>query len=91
MTTPYLWHLQKPESPFLDRWTYFFSDLLKATEKMGRNLFYDYLYSALLYGVPYDEVVRDLLTARTRSNWTDGPSNFLVCRYVEDDGASQTA
>jgi hypothetical protein len=88
ITTPYLHHLVKPESPFLDRWTYFLADLMKATEKIGRNLFYDYLYAGLLYEVPYNEMVRDLLTARTRSNWTDGPSNFLSCRYVEDDSAA---
>jgi hypothetical protein len=88
MTTPYLKHLVRDEFPFVDRWTYFFGDLFRngvAQLGKGRNLFHDYLYMALLMNVPYDQLVREMLTARTRSNWLDAPANFLVRDHVDDD------
>jgi hypothetical protein len=88
MSTPYLKHLVRDEFSFVDRWTYFFGDLFRSgTAQLGkgRNLFYDYLYMALLMNVPYDELVREMLTARARSNWLDAASNFLVRDHVDDD------
>jgi hypothetical protein len=35
--------------------------------------------------VPYDELVREMLTAKARSNWLDAPANFLVRDHVDDD------
>ena len=55
----------------------------------GINTFYDYIYKTLLLNVPYDEFVRDMLTASTISTWTDGPANFLARSHVfEGDGFS---
>jgi hypothetical protein len=88
MTTPYLKHLVRDEAPFVDRWAYFFGDLFRSgTAQLGkgRNLFHDYLYMSVLMNVPYDELVRDMITARARSNWLDAPSNFLVRDHVDDD------
>jgi Protein of unknown function (DUF1549)/Protein of unknown function (DUF1553) len=88
MTTPYLKHLVRDEAPFVDRWTYFFGDMFRngsAQLGNGRNLFHDYLYMALLMNVPYDELVREMLTARARSNWLDAASNFLIRDHVDDD------
>jgi hypothetical protein len=88
MSTPYLKHLVRDEFPFVDRWTYFFGDLFRSgTAQLGkgRNLFYDYLYMALLMNVPYEELVREMLTVRARSNWLDAASNFLVRDHVDDD------
>jgi len=87
MATPMKGQILKLETPFLDRWTYFFGDLFRAsTGEMdkGRNLFRDYIYLTLLDNVPYDQFVREMLTARSRSNWVDGPSNFLVRDHVDD-------
>ncbi len=87
MTTPMKGQIEKLETPFLDRWTYFFGDLFRAsTGEMdkGRNLFREYLYLSLLDNVPYNEMVKDMLTASSRSNWLDGPSNFLVRDHVDD-------
>jgi len=78
--------LQKPRSPFLDRWTYFFDELFRNTSAQvgqGRNIFHDYLYDSLLLNIPYNQLVTELITAKTRSNWQDGPSNFLVRDRVE--------
>ena len=90
LTTPYLKRLVHDEFPFVDRWTYFFGDLFRSGSAQlgkGRNLFRDYLYMALLMNVPYDEVVRELLTAKARSNWLDAPANFLVRDHVDDDNS----
>ncbi len=42
----------RPSAPFLDDWTYFLCDLFRITKAevgiKGRNLFWDYLYTALL-------------------------------------------
>ena len=55
-----------PTHPFLDRWTYFFSDLFRnAAPELGvkgRNLFWDYLNTALLLRVPYNQMVTEMLT-----------------------------
>jgi len=87
MATPMKGQIEKLETPFLDRWTYFFGDLFRASVgemDRGRNLFRDYVYLALLDNVPYDQFVREMLTARSRSNWVDGPSNLLVRDHVDD-------
>ena len=88
MTTRIGLQLQKPRTPFLDRWTYFFGELFRngmAQQGQGRNVFHDYLYDALLLNIPYKQLVSELITAKTRSNWQDGPSNFLIRDHV--DGA----
>jgi hypothetical protein len=76
-----------PGTPYLDRWTYFFCDLYKNTwgELLsGRNLFWDFINTGLLLNVPYNQLVTEMLTATSRSNWQSGPANFLV-RYRVDD------
>src|SRR5262245_23323464 len=67
------------EDPFLDRWTYFFCDLFRNGQLLqeGINTFYDYIYKTLTLNLPYDDFVRDLLTASAVSTWTNGPANFL--------------
>lgn len=91
LASPYLYKIEKTKTPFLDRWVYFFGDLFKSCTsqlRIGRNLFHDYLYLSFLTHVPYDEMVREMLTAKTRSNWFDGPANFLIRQYVEDDSST---
>src|SRR5262249_56974669 len=86
MATPMRGQIEKLDTPFLDRWTYFFGDLFRAsTGEMdrGRNLFRDYIYLDLLDNVPYDQFVREMLTGRPRSNWQEGPSTFRLAHSVK--------
>lgn len=87
MATPMIGQIEKPETPFLDRWTYFFGDLFRVTAGelgKGLDLFRDYLYLSLLANLPYDQVVKEMLTASARSNWLDGSVNFLARDHVDD-------
>lgn len=77
------------EHPFLDRWTYFFNDLFRNGELLGEgiNTFHTYIYKSLTLNVPYDEFVRDMLTASSISTWSDGAANFIARSHVfEGDG-----
>ncbi len=74
-------------TPFLDRWTYWFGDLFRSNDghlNKGREVFNDYIYQSLLENLPYDQFVRELLTATSRSNWTNGPMNMLARDYVNE-------
>jgi hypothetical protein len=74
-------------TPFLDRWTYWFGDLFRSNDghlNKGRELFNDYIYQSLLENLPYDQFVREMLTATSRSNWTNGPVNMLTRDYVNE-------
>jgi hypothetical protein len=79
------------DKPFLDRWAYFFSDLFRNDEQLreGTDIFYSYLYKSLELNVPYDQMVRDMLTSTALSTWTTGPANFVARERVMDgDGYS---
>jgi uncharacterized protein DUF1549/uncharacterized protein DUF1553 len=82
--------IAKPSTPFLDRWAYFFSDLFRVNTNMGqgRTLFHRYVYDALAVNQPYDEFVRSLITATTRSNHLSAPANFLIRFYVDQPDQS---
>ncbi len=88
LATPIEGKLNKPETPFLDKWTYFFGDLFRNSAAElgapGRNALRDYIYDALLLNTPYNELVRELLTARTRDNFVDAAANFLLRDHVDD-------
>src|SRR5215831_11153146 len=74
-------------TPYLDRWCYWFRDLFRNNDghlNRGREIFYDYVYSALQENLPYDQLVREMLTAQSRSNWTNGPINYLARDYVNE-------
>lgn len=77
------------EAPFLDRWSYFFNDLFRNGQLLeeGINAFYDHIYKSLTLNVPYDEFVRDLITASAVSTWSNGAANFVARNHVfEGDG-----
>ena len=81
----------KFRTPFLDRWAYFFSEMFRVSNFMGsrgKNLFYDHIYNYLLVNQPYDQLVRDLLTARTRSSDNSADANLLVRFYVDEPDQS---
>ena len=80
---------RRKEQPFLDRWTYFFSDLFRnnAQNEQGIPTFHNYIYKALELGIPYDDFVRDMITSNALSNWTTGPASFISRnRVMEGDG-----
>ncbi len=79
------------DKPFLDRWAYFFSDLFRNDEQLreGTDIFSSYLYKSLELNVPYDQMVKDMVTATALSTWTTGPANFIARERVMDgDGYS---
>jgi hypothetical protein len=77
-----------PSDPFLDRWTYFFGDMFKNAAAeigvKGRNIFWDYIHTALLLDLPYNQFVTEMLTATARSNWQTAPSGFLARNHADD-------
>jgi hypothetical protein len=78
--------------PFLDRWSTFFGDMFRNNEQLssGINTFHDYIYKVLELNVPYDEFVRDMITATAVSTWTTGPANFVARhRVMSGDGYSE--
>jgi hypothetical protein len=82
---------RRTERPFLDRWAYFFSDLFRNNEELRDGIvgFHNFFAKAMELNIPYDQFVRELLTASTISTWTNGPSNFLARHKVgEGDGYS---
>ncbi len=81
---------KKPSTPFLDRWTYFLADLFRINnlQLKGQTLFYQHLRNALLLDQPYDEFVRELLTASARSNHYNAPVNFLIRYYIDQPNQS---
>lgn len=79
---------------YLERWTYWFADLARAGGSRvgtdGRNLFYRFVYDSLQFNQPYDEFVRELITARALSNWYVGPASYLVRWVVFGDACHIT-
>jgi len=80
----------KPSTPFLDRWTYFFSDLFSVgnLNGPGKTLAHHYLNNFLIANQPYDELVRQILTATTRSTYASAEGNFLERYYVDQPDQS---
>jgi hypothetical protein len=77
------------DAAFLDRWTYFFNDLFRNGQLLeeGINTFHEHIHKSLTLNVPYDEFVRDLITANATSTWADGAANFVARSHVfEGDG-----
>ena len=56
---------------FADRWTVFYSDLLRLrTGAEGGQAFLAFVHKAVEAGMPYDEMVRQLLIANGKANYT---------------------
>ncbi|MBM3776228.1 MAG: DUF1553 domain-containing protein, partial [Acidobacteria bacterium] len=71
--------------PFLAKWTYWFSDLFQNGPQglEGRNAFRQYIHFFLKYNLPYDRIVREMLTATALSAEFSGPANFLIRNQVD--------
>src|ERR1051325_2645086 len=78
--------------PSVDRWTYWLNDLYGNNAGDlgvgGRNIFYDYIRTCIRLNMPYDRMVREMLTATAMTNWFSGPANFLM-RFHVDDNSNQ--
>jgi hypothetical protein len=46
------------------------------------NLFYDYMQDAFLSNRPYDELVRELISARAYSSFYNAPATYLAPKFV---------
>jgi cytochrome c553 len=75
---PRYWMVEKP---FLSKWSFFFEDLFRnGLDGPGNNqaLFHEYLVSFLRHNLPYDYVVREMLTVSTPNSEASGVSGLLA-------------
>ena len=73
---------------WVDRWTQYFGDMFKNTERLqfnglvryanGRQAFYDYTKSSLAGNKPYDQMARELIAAEGTNSWDQGELNWIL-------------
>jgi len=70
---------------FVDKWSYFYMDLIRANGKMGRgiNLFHYTLKESLAADRPYDDFARSLIAGSAKSNFVVASVNPIVREHVE--------
>jgi hypothetical protein len=70
---------------FVDKWSYFFMDLLRANGKMGKGylLFHYWMKENLASDRAYDDTVRAIITASAKSNSVVAAANLIVREHVE--------
>ena len=70
---------------FVDKWSYFYMDLLRANGKMGRGiqLFHVMVKDSLAADRPYDDFARSLMAASGKSNFVVASANPIVREHVE--------
>jgi hypothetical protein len=70
---------------FVEKWSYFFMDLLRANGKMARGvqLFHYWIKEALRSDRPYDDMVRSMIGSSAKSNLVVAASNLIVREHVE--------
>lgn len=69
------------EMPFLSKWTFFFEDLFRNGlngEGSNQKPFREYLWNNLKFNVPYDYMVRELLTASATRGRSNAATGFLA-------------
>ena len=69
--------------PFLNKWSYFFGDLFRNGPQGNEPQFYTYLTTWLRFNIPYDYVVRDMLTATSITGSSSGAAGFLQRHQVD--------
>jgi hypothetical protein len=85
--------LERPE--FVDYWALFFSDLLQNRKERdhdvrgakGVRAFHDWLRQQVAHNRPWDEVARDVLTARGNSNKVPAVGYYIVTVGEQGDPA----
>ncbi|MFN3326004.1 MAG: DUF1553 domain-containing protein [Bryobacteraceae bacterium] len=70
---------------FVDKWTYFIMDVLRANGKMGRGnvLFHYDLKESLAADRPYDDWAASIIAASGKSNYVVAAANPIVREHVE--------
>ncbi|MGH9632302.1 MAG: DUF1549 domain-containing protein, partial [Bryobacteraceae bacterium] len=70
---------------FVDKWAYFFMDILRANGKMGRGhfLFHYTLKQSLAADRPYNDWAASLIAASAKSNYVVAAANPIVREHVE--------
>lgn len=70
---------------FVDKWAYFYMDLIRANGKMSRgiNLFHYTLKESLASDRPYDDFARSLIAGSAKSNFVVASVNPIVREHVE--------
>ena len=70
---------------FVEKWSYFYMDLLRANGKMSRGvqLFHYWIKEALRSDRPYDDLVRSMIASSAKSNLVVAASNLIVREHVE--------
>jgi mono/diheme cytochrome c family protein len=71
------------EKPFLNKWTYFFGDLFRNGPQGNGDRFKEYIATWLRFNIPYDYVVRDMLTATAITAQSSGVAGFLTRHEVD--------
>jgi hypothetical protein len=70
---------------FVDKWAYFFMDLVRANGKMQRgiSLFHIMLKESLAADRPYDDLARSMIASSAKSNHVVAAVNPIVREHVE--------
>jgi hypothetical protein len=70
---------------WVDKWSYYYMDILRANGKMGRGyiLFHYMLRESLASDRPYDDLVRSIISASAKSNYVVASMNPIVREHVE--------
>lgn len=71
---------------WVDKWTMYFGDLFKNSSTntqitrypQGRDAFQKWIHDSLANGKAYDQMARELITARGGNTWTQGELNWVV-------------
>jgi hypothetical protein len=82
---------------YVDKWTMFYGDLFRNNARSvnvnrftgGRDAFYKYIKDSLAANKPYDQMVRELITANG-DNFVEGAVNFMVGGNVPMGPAQDT-
>ena len=66
--------------PFVSKWRYFFEDLFRNYDEcsLDTSAFRNYLVGFLKSNIPYDVLVRDMLSATAVNSTSSGAAGFLV-------------
>ncbi|MDX2179103.1 MAG: DUF1553 domain-containing protein [Bryobacteraceae bacterium] len=73
-------------SAYVDKWTMYFGDLFKNTQRnqnitryeQGRNAFYNWIKESVEKNKPYNQMASELISAAGTNSWTQGELNWLV-------------
>jgi hypothetical protein len=68
------------QRPFVSKWTAFFTELFRGEDS---KLFQSYIYHFIKYNVPYDYVVRDMLTTTSLAKELSAAAGFLLRNEVD--------